>query len=214
MAAVLTGATRLAPASSKRALREPWTVDMLVRICRVLDPESHFDIAWYAALTTIFWAMAHSVEFLVQGINDFKEDKHITREGVSIETNEDSQVMVFALPWTKVSPRGERVFWDRQEGLADPELEGIDQSSIHQRMEIVAAEEGLPRVHGHGLRIGSVLEYLLRGLSFEQVKSMGRWSSNSFALYLRKHAVVLAPYIQKVPIRQQVALPPVRNTSR
>ncbi|KIJ33336.1 hypothetical protein M422DRAFT_183415 [Sphaerobolus stellatus SS14] len=120
MAAVLTGATRLTPASSKRALREPWTVDMMVRICWVLDPESHFDIAWYAVLTTIFWAMACSMEFLVQGINDFKEDKHITREGVSIETNEDSQVMVFASPWTKVSPRGERVFWGRQEGLVNP----------------------------------------------------------------------------------------------
>ncbi|KIJ53057.1 hypothetical protein M422DRAFT_131480, partial [Sphaerobolus stellatus SS14] len=58
---------------------------------------------------------------------------------------------------------------------------------------------GLPKMHGHGLHIGSVLEYLTRGLSFEQVKHMGRWKGESFALYLRKHAVVLAPYIQAVP---------------
>ncbi|KIJ49737.1 hypothetical protein M422DRAFT_160354 [Sphaerobolus stellatus SS14] len=243
LAAVLTGATRLAPASSKRASRELWTVEMLARVCQVLDPESNFDIAWYTALTTIFWSMACTGEFLVQSLNDFKEDKNITRARVGIETNGDSQVMVFTLPWTKVSPRGERVFWSRQEGLADPygafithmhindpptnealfswkqarSWKVMTKSAFTKRMEIAAAEVGLLRVHGHGLRIGSVLEYLLRGLSFKQVKSMGWWSGESFALYLRQHAVVLAPYIQSVLLRQQtgqIALPPVRNISR
>ncbi|KIJ54195.1 hypothetical protein M422DRAFT_241446 [Sphaerobolus stellatus SS14] len=239
LSTVLTGATRLAPDSSKRAKREPWTVDMIVRVCRVLDPKSNFDVAWYAALTTIFWTMARTIEFLIPTLLDFKKDKHITREGVRIESNEGRQVMVFDLPWTKVAPEGERVYWARQIGLADPYAafithmrindppmdaalfswrhEGgwkvMTRSAFTKRMEIAAAEAGLPRVHGHGLRIGSVLEYLLRGLSFEQVKSMGRWSSDSFALYLRQHAVVLAPYIQSVPLRQrtaQIDLPPPR----
>ncbi|KIJ35959.1 hypothetical protein M422DRAFT_180003 [Sphaerobolus stellatus SS14] len=51
-------------------------------------------------------------------------------------------------------------------------------------MEIATVEAVLSRVHGHGLHIGAVLEYLLRGLSLEQVKHMGRWSGDSFSLYL------------------------------
>ncbi|KIJ48694.1 hypothetical protein M422DRAFT_162262 [Sphaerobolus stellatus SS14] len=238
LTAVVTGATRLAPTSSKRILRAPWTVDMLTRVCQVLDPSSNFDIAWYTVLTTIFWSMARTVEFWVSGIQDFKEDKHITRARAGIETNDGSQVMVSSLPWTKASPSSERVFWGRQEGLANPYAafithvcinnpplkaalfswryaEGwrvMTRSAFIKHMEIAAAESGLPRVHGHGLRIGSVLEYLLHGLSFKQVKSMGCWSGESFALYLCQHAVVLAPYIQSVLQKQQlgqIALPPV-----
>ncbi|KAH8091366.1 hypothetical protein BXZ70DRAFT_1001974 [Cristinia sonorae] len=49
---------------------------------------------------------------------------------------------------------------------------------------------------GHSFRIGGTLEYLLREVSFEVVKSMGRWASDAFQIYLRKHAQILAPYLQ------------------
>ncbi|KAG2339249.1 hypothetical protein BDR05DRAFT_892094 [Suillus weaverae] len=52
----------------------------------------------------------------------------------------------------------------------------------------------------HGIRIGGTLEYLLRGVPFETVKTMGRWHSDSFQVYLRKHAVILAPYLQDHPL--------------
>ena len=35
---------------------------------------------------------------------------------------------------------------------------------------------------------------------FDIVKSMGQWSSDAFTLYLRKHAVIMAPYLQGSPI--------------
>jgi hypothetical protein len=59
-----------------------------------------------------------------------------------------------------------------------------------------AGEEPL---QGHGIQIGSTLEYLLQGISFEAMKVMGRWASNTFHLYLRKHAQILAPYLQASP---------------
>jgi hypothetical protein len=49
---------------------------------------------------------------------------------------------------------------------------------------------------GHGIRIGSTLEYLLRHIPFDVVKVKGRWASDAFLLYLRKHAQILAPYMQ------------------
>jgi hypothetical protein len=52
---------------------------------------------------------------------------------------------------------------------------------------------------GHGMRIGGTLEYLLRGLSFETVKALGRWASDTFHDYLRRHAQVLAAHLQNSP---------------
>ncbi|KIJ46911.1 hypothetical protein M422DRAFT_93614, partial [Sphaerobolus stellatus SS14] len=226
LAAVLNGATRLAPSSSKRAQQDLWIVEMICKVCFTLDPENPFDIAFYSALTTIFWTMSHSVELLVYGVNNFSLEWNITHAGIKVETNgEGIPVMVFSLPWTKVSQTGEKVFWARQNGPADTyaallthihvnnppvdkaffswrcngDWKVLTKAAFIKRMELAAAEAGLPKMHGHGLCIGSVLEYLTWGLSFEQVKHMGHWKGESFALYLRKHAVVLAPYIQAVP---------------
>jgi hypothetical protein len=59
---------------------------------------------------------------------------------------------------------------------------------------------GRESLKAHSIRIGGTLEYLLRGVPFEMVKTMGRWQSDAFLVYLRKHAVILAPYLQDHPI--------------
>ena len=66
-------------------------------------------------------------------------------------------------------------------------------------MKKALKEAGRPNKHGHSIRIGATLEYLLRGVPFEAMKSMGRWSSDAFSTYLRKHAQILAPYVQANP---------------
>lgn len=70
-------------------------------------------------------------------------------------------------------------------------------------------------IQGHSIRIGSVLEYLLRGLSLEVVKTKGRWKSDAFHIYLRDHAQFMAPYMQANPAVHEsfvrVALPAVRR---
>ena len=67
---------------------------------------------------------------------------------------------------------------------------------------------------GHGIRIGSVLEYLLCGVPFDVVKAIGRWASDAFRLYLRKHAQILALYMQADPALHgrfaRHSVPPVR----
>ncbi|KAF8548179.1 hypothetical protein OG21DRAFT_1423556, partial [Imleria badia] len=54
---------------------------------------------------------------------------------------------------------------------------------------------------GHSLCIGGTLHYLLMEVPFDAVKTMGRWSdsSESFTLYLRHHALILAPFLQSKP---------------
>jgi hypothetical protein len=47
----------------------------------------------------------------------------------------------------------------------------------------------------HAFRIGGTTEYLLRNVPFKAVKRMGRWAGDSFKLYLRKHAEIMAPFL-------------------
>lgn len=70
--------------------------------------------------------------------------------------------------------------------------------NIFLRNIILAAEKAnVQFLHGHSIQIGATLEYLLRGVPFEVVKHIGRWSSNAFTAYLREHGRILAPYIQQ-----------------
>ena len=141
-------------------------------------------------------------------------------------------VTTFHLPQTKTVPKergGETVFWAQQDGPADPNaalanhLEANDppqlahlfayrhngshrpltKTAFLTRLRKALRDAHRPIKHGHSIRIGATLEYLLRGVPFEAMKSIGRWSSDSFARYLRKHAQVLAPYVQANPILHQ-----------
>ena len=71
-----------------------------------------------------------------------------------------------------------------------------------------------PEPKGHSLHIGGTLFYLLHGRSFEVVKLLGRWKGDSYRLYLRKHATIMAPYLQHDPELfrhlHTIILPPVR----
>ncbi|KAF8551267.1 hypothetical protein OG21DRAFT_1418340, partial [Imleria badia] len=66
-------------------------------------------------------------------------------------------------------------------------------------LDTAIAAAGLPPLNGHGICIGATLEYLLHKLPFDVVKVKGRWAGDSFLIYLRKHAQILAPYMQANP---------------
>ena len=132
---------------------------------------------------------------------------------------------VLHIPHTKASPQGKDVCWAKQDGPIDPDaalahhLETNDppqdghlftyrqkntyrpltKSKFLAELAKAARTAGLELLQGHGIRIGSTLEYLLRGVPFDIMKVKGRWSGDAFMLYLRKHAQILAPYIQAVP---------------
>ncbi|PPQ84439.1 hypothetical protein CVT24_009818 [Panaeolus cyanescens] len=137
-------------------------------------------------------------------------------------------VTSFRIPRTKTAPQGETVQWSPQVGNADPKRaldahlalnkpgpgdhlfawrasptsppHPLSRHSFLRRVNVAASHASLARLQGHSLRIGGVLVYLLRGIPFDVVKTLGRWSSDSFSLYLRQHADILAPYIQGSPV--------------
>jgi hypothetical protein len=117
---------------------------------------------------------------------------------------------------------GEDVYWASQEGVTDPTAalqnhlwinqpseashlfayqakqatrKPLTKTKFLERVGKAACAAGLEPLQGHGIRIGFTLEYLLRGVPFNVMKAKGRWAGDSFLVYLRKHAVIIAPYI-------------------
>ena len=153
-------------------------------------------------------------------------------------------VWVLRIPRTKTAPAGEDLCFAPQEEPLDPvaalrnhlavnnphesgplftyrkpsaplsQARPLTKRVFCSRLAQVAAAAHLEPLKGHSLRIGGTLEFLLRGVPFEVIKTMGRWKSDAFQLYLRKHAQILAPYLQANPPVHEAftrySMPPVR----
>jgi hypothetical protein len=164
----------------------------------------------------------------VRTLQTFNPSTHITTRNLAYDQDRNGlKVTVLHLPRTKMAGNeGEDVYWASQEGESDPTTALANHFRVNQPSEAshlfayqakhtrrpltktkflervgkAARAAGLEPLQGHGIRIGSTLEYLLRGVPFDVMKAKGRWAGDSFLLYLRKHAVIIAPYIQAVPV--------------
>ena len=154
------------------------------------------------------------------------------------------EVIRFDLPWTKMTPStgcGKSVQCAKQEGPSDPitalhnhfhvnpappdshlfawrfkdgSFHPLTRKQFLSHLSELTTCLGLANIKGHSLCIGGTLEYLLRGIPFEVVQSQGCWAGKAFSLYLCKHAMILAPYLQaELPGNKpftRYAQPPVR----
>jgi hypothetical protein len=224
MEAILKGANRLSPPSSKRKKRLPYTPEFIRGVRQHLKLNEPFDAAVFACLTTCFYAAARVGEFLVPRLDAFAPAQHVTVANLRVDRNADGlEVTVLHLPHTKAAPlEGEDVFWGSHPGPTDPydalkghlqvnnppreahlfayrhkdQLRPLTKPAFIKRLASAARQAGLEPLQGHGIRIGATLFYLLQGMPIEAMKVMGRWSSDAFLCYLRKHAQILTPFIQ------------------
>ena len=241
MDTMLRAAEKLTPSTSRRKKRCPYTPAFISAIRSQLDLDKPLDAAVFACLTTCFYASARLGEFTVRTLNSFSPTSHVTRQHLSYDQDRSSfRVTVLHLPRTKTAGSdGEDVYWASQDGDTDPTAalaqhllvnqpsetshlfaykatntrRPLTKSKFLERVEAAAHAAGLEPLQGHGIRIGSTLEYLLRGVPFDVMKTKGRWAGDSFQLYLRKHAVIIAPYIQAAPVHEEFiryTMPPVR----
>ena len=227
MDTMLRAAEKLTPASSKRKKRCPYTPGFIVALRQQMNLEEPLDAAVFACLTTCFYATARLGEFTVRTLQTFNANAHITTQNLTYDQDRNGlKVTVLHLPRTKAAGNeGEDVYWASQEGDSDPTTALLNHLRVNQPSETshlfayqakharkpltktkflervgkAASAAGLEPLQGHGIRIGSTLEYLLRGVPFDVMKAKGRWAGDSFLLYLRKHAVIIAPYIQAAP---------------
>ncbi|KAH8987480.1 hypothetical protein EDB86DRAFT_3065717 [Lactarius hatsudake] len=234
MEAMLRAANKLTPDTSKRKARCPYTPAFIAAVKQDLSMEEPLDAAVFACLSTCFYTSARLGEFTVRTQQSFQPNSHITTRNLSYDQDRGgNKVTVLHLPMTKAAGRdGEDVYWATQTGETDPTAALQNHLRVNQPSEAshlfayraknarrpltkekflervgkAARAAGLKPLQGHGIRIGSILEYLLRGVPFDVMKAKGCWARDSFLLYLRKHTVIITPYIQ-VFIRY--AMPPV-----
>jgi hypothetical protein len=237
---MLWAAIKLMPSSSRKKKQCPYTLIFILAVWSQLDLNNPLDAVVFACLTTCFYASARLGEFMVQTLNSFTPGMHITPLQLSYDQDRNSfKVTVLHLPKTKVpGNEGEGVYWASQEGDTDQTKALVQHLRINQPSEAShlfmykamhmhhmltkskflervgeeAHAAGLEPLQGQSIKIGSTLEYLLQGVPFDVMKAKGCWAGDSFQLYLRKHAVVITPYIQATPIHEnfiQYTMPPV-----
>ncbi|GLB43997.1 putative zn-finger domain-containing protein [Lyophyllum shimeji] len=220
---MLKAAENLTPATSKRKQRVPYTIPFMLKLREQMDLDDPLDVAVFACLVCLFYSASRVGEFTVRRLDAFDDSTHVSRKCLRRDQDRNGKkVSVLHLPRTKSAPQGEDVYWSAQEGPTDPEAaldrhlevnqppedghlfayrhkggwRPLTKTAFVRRLAALARKAGLDPLQGHGIRIGATLEYLLRGVPFDVMKVMGRWQSDAFTLYLRKHAVILAPYIQ------------------
>lgn len=224
---VIKGAKVMAPPPSTRAKREPMPVNYMVKLRPHFSDQTPLDVAVYACLTSAFWSTARLGELTVKNLQAFDPASHVKRSDLGERVDRNGfKTTVIHVPKTKSNPTtGEDLYWAKQAGDSDPEsalrrhlelnnpdadfhLFGytnkkkkvpLTKKTFLKRVSDAALEAGMKPFPGHSIRIGSTLEYLLRGLPFDVVKVKGRWSSDAFHQYIRDHAMVLAPYMQSAP---------------
>ncbi|KIK81231.1 hypothetical protein PAXRUDRAFT_156541, partial [Paxillus rubicundulus Ve08.2h10] len=91
----------------------------------------------------------------------------------------------------------------------------LTKSKFTTTLSSKAKRVGIKPIQGHGVQIGSTLEYLLCNIPFDVIKIKGHWVSDTFLIYLHHHAQILAPYIQASPPLHesflQYTMPPIRR---
>lgn len=237
---LIRGATNAAP--PRRPSRPPFTLDLLRTVLSHFSTSLPLDCAVAAALTTAFWTSARLGEIVIPAAGAFRADTHLKPSDVrNTADGKGNDITVLHVPKTKCSPQqGEDIYFAPQPGIVDPRstLErhlqvnappvgghlfayksgqkhvALTRHTFLKRIKAAGAVAGVTIPPGHSIRIGSTTEYLLRGVPFDVMRAQGRWASAAFLKYLRKHAEIMAPYIQANPDVQaefmRVAMPPVR----
>ncbi|KIK75356.1 hypothetical protein PAXRUDRAFT_173099, partial [Paxillus rubicundulus Ve08.2h10] len=214
------------PPPSQRGPREPYTVDMLIIIRSRLNLTSPLHTAVFACLTTAFYATAWVGKLTTKTLLSFNPLHHVKPSDVQIDHDRQGNMVTnFHLPRSKVAQDGEDINWARQDGPSDPHKvfknhikvnsppdngplftyrnrknhKPLTKNKFLEVLTSALKTSRKPPLHGHGICISSTLEYQLRNVPFDIVKVKGQWASDTFLIYLHRHAQILAPYMQAQP---------------
>ncbi|KAJ7851476.1 hypothetical protein B0H13DRAFT_2399780 [Mycena leptocephala] len=224
--ALLRAADQMTPLSSKRQARMPYTTEILCLLRPHFDLSNPLDTAVWSCLTTLYWSTSRGGEFTVRTLTSFDAAIHIKPSNITeVRDHNGLKQTNFFLPRTKSAPHGESVYWAKQNGPTDLKAALANHLSVNKPPPNVAlfsyfhksshrpltktefrkhlskafTAADVEFIHVHGICIGSTLEYLLRGIPLDVVKAKGRWASDAFSIYLRRHAQIMAPYMQAEP---------------
>ncbi|KAG2071267.1 hypothetical protein BDR04DRAFT_1128214 [Suillus decipiens] len=193
IASALQDGACLAPILSKCPKCHSFTGNIIYAIHLILDLPIPLDAAVFACLVISFFSLARLGEVTAHSLTAFHPSLHIKVSDAHYNMDfHDYRVTVLHLPTTKMSPTSEDL---HHNGLC-----ALTCSEFLCALEHISAHLNREPLKGSELCIGGTLEYLLCGVPFKTVKSMGHCSSDAFIGYLQQHAIIMAPYLQDSPI--------------
>ncbi|KAJ7290764.1 hypothetical protein C8J57DRAFT_1276465 [Mycena rebaudengoi] len=202
---LLKAADALTPSSSKRKAREPYTPQTLTILHPQFDLNNPLDAAAWSCMLTLFYSTSRGGEFTLKNLSAFDAAIHVKRSDITTVVDRNGLKQTdFFLPKTKSAPQGEHLHFAKQNGVTDPEAALTD----HFRVNNPPPNSALfsHRFGGtHRPLTKSALDRRIKlafkgaGVPLDVMKVKGRWASNSFERYLRKHAEIMAPYFQAIP---------------
>ena len=200
LCALLEGAARLTPPSSKCPKRIPFDRNMLLRFLSYMDLQSLRDTVIYACIVVTFYSVSRLSEFTVPSLKKFSPLTHITPSDVSrLRDANNFEVIVFHLPRIKCAPTGEDMQCTPIPHLTDPltwldnhfcinapgpkdhlfswkhprGLRPLTKTEVISQIKHLVHQFDLPDLKGHSLRIGGTVHHLLQGTPFNVMKTMG-----------------------------------------
>ncbi|PPQ94515.1 hypothetical protein CVT25_014169 [Psilocybe cyanescens] len=220
---VLNGVKNLTPASSKRPPRPPINAFMLTQLIGGLDLTSTLDSAVAACASIAFWGQCRLGELLPSSSLDLSTHYIPSRKSLR-QSKRNKCSHILSLPRTKTNKRGEDIILTRQINNSDPLhllRNHLHISNLHHtsplfaymtpsgprsltkyrflaRCNTIWKIHGYPRTTGHCFRIGGTTELLLAGVPPDIVKTMGRWSSDSFLRYWRFPEDIVPQHTQNI----------------
>jgi hypothetical protein len=217
---VLNGVENLTPNSARRPLRPPVTRVMIELLDAKLNHRDTLDICVLAAAKTAFWGQCRLAEILSAAATKLpsaaKSQVSLRAHLQAPCTSAGSRML--HLPQTKKNRnKGEDIMLCRQKGASDaidtlvehlalnifPDkyplfsyhtacgLRYLTRAKFLDRVNEVWALNGLPGLSGHSFRIGGTTELLISRVPPDIVKTMGRWSSDSFLRYWRSLEIIV-----------------------
>ena len=178
-----------APKESRKKEKTPWTPDYLAQICKALNAKDPKDAAIQACLTTVFWGTARLGEVTIPNLDGFDPQIHVKVSDIKFNQRDrhNYEQTSFFIPWTKAArEKGETIFWAKQDGVTDPQaalknhlevnkpandshlfsfkhkdgMRPMTRNILITRINKIAATKKIPKLPGHGIRVGSTVEYL------------------------------------------------------
>jgi hypothetical protein len=228
---VLNGVENLTPAQSCKPPRPPITRVMLEMLETHLSHTDTLDVSVLAAAKTAFWGQCRLAEILSPTATKLPPTSKVLvtlRSHLRPPcTSSGSRMLHLAQTKTK-GRKGEDIIICRQYGASDP-IEAIrlhlainvcgddlpifsyitasgvrflTRAKLLERCNRVWALNGMPSSSGHSFRVGGMTELLILRVPPDVVKTMGRWSSDSFLRYWRSLEIV-------VPLHAELLRPSV-----
>jgi hypothetical protein len=186
------------------------------------NPSPHDDLLFVAQILSGFHALLRLGELVFP---DKKKDRNFRKIALRHSVRVTTELFSFFLPSHKgdMSFEGNTIIIEKHAGATDPHSHFL--SYLHSRDSLFPVQPELwltscgtvptrhwfmSRLHrlfpkhygGHSLRAGGATSLAEAGVPPSTIQAMGRWSSNSFQIYIRRNPVVLHALLFGRPAHQ------------